>query len=209
MDFPTRFVDELAAARTGEDAVNPYAGHSAAARRCRTNLHAYLSLMGSPEPSLLLVGEAPGYRGCRLTGVPFTSEHILAGHARFGRANGFVCGDPDGRLQREASATIVWKTLDELGIVPLLWNIYPFHPHRPDHRTSNRPPRAAEIRQGERYVRSLLRAYPVDLVVAVGRKAADALRRWDIPAASVRHPAHGGGAQFHRELVAVIGQSTT
>lgn len=39
----------------------------------RGNLADYLRLMARREPTLLLVGEAPGYRGCRLTGIPFTS----------------------------------------------------------------------------------------------------------------------------------------
>ena len=33
--------------------------------------------MAAAEAWLFLVGEAPGYRGCRLTGVPFTSEAII------------------------------------------------------------------------------------------------------------------------------------
>ena len=43
----------------------------------RHNLTRYLSAMEQSRPTLLLVGEAPGYRGCRLTGIPFTSSHTL------------------------------------------------------------------------------------------------------------------------------------
>ena len=43
----------------------------------RRNLLLYLRQMELLNPRILLVGEAPGYQGCRLTGVPFTSEYIL------------------------------------------------------------------------------------------------------------------------------------
>ena len=43
----------------------------------RKNLELYLSDLASRKPTVLLIGEAPGYQGSRLTGVPFTSEHHI------------------------------------------------------------------------------------------------------------------------------------
>lgn len=203
MIFPAAFIEQLATAQTADDAFNPYAGRSTAAHHCRRNLGRYLSRVSEQGAAVLLVGEAPGYRGCRLTGIPFTSEQILADHPHFGPANGFhrrAAVTP----QREATATVVWRLLDELQLLPVLWNVYPFHPHRSGAPAGNRPPRATEITQGEPFVRALLQAIPVALVVAVGRTAAGALARWNIPATAIRHPAHGGGPQFGRELAEAV-----
>ena len=42
----------------------------------------------------------------------------------------------------EPSATTVWGTLRELGVaeVTLLWNAFPWHPHKPGNLQSNRTP---------------------------------------------------------------------
>ena len=77
----------------------------------RERLAAYLEARS--DASILLVGEAPGYRGARVSGIPFTSERQLTG---VGPA--------------EATATIVQRVLAELGLAErvLLWNVVPTHP---------------------------------------------------------------------------------
>ncbi len=124
---------------------------------------------------LLLVGEAPGYRGARISGLPFTSERQLTG-----------CGPA------EATATIVHRVLAELGLTDdvLLWNVVPTHPGT---ATSNRRPTAGEVEQGLVFVEELARDRRV---VAVGRLAATALGL-----EYVRHPSHGGVADFREGLL--------
>ena len=146
-------------------------GPGAAARRER--LRAYLE--ARQDATLLLVGEAAGYRGARVSGLPFTSERQLTG------------GGP-----AEASATIVHRVLAELGLEEsvLLWNVVPTHPGT---ATSNRPPRSDEIAAGIPFALELARGRRV---VAVGRCAEAAL---DAP--YVRHPSHGGAAEFRAGLL--------
>jgi len=146
-------------------------GPGAAARRER--LRAYLE--ARQHATLLLVGEAAGYRGARVSGLPFTSERQLTG------------GGP-----AEASATIVHRVLAELGLEEsvLLWNVVPTHPGT---ATSNRPPRSDEIAAGIPFALELARGRRV---VAVGRCAEAAL---DAP--YVRHPSHGGAAEFRAGLL--------
>ncbi|HXO19680.1 MAG TPA: hypothetical protein VOA87_07115, partial [Thermoanaerobaculia bacterium] len=68
---------------TAAGVANPYRDSApdldlpAAARRRRANLEAYLDLVGSPR--WVLLGEAPGFRGGRFSGIAFTSERQLAG----------------------------------------------------------------------------------------------------------------------------------
>ncbi len=187
---------------------NPYAGVDELSAMRRHNLSLYLRRMAERQPRLLLLGEAPGYRGCRVTGVPFTSESILLDEAcplgLFGAAAGFRGGG--GRLQREASATAVWSALADLNRLPLLWNAFPYHPHRPDEPDSNRPPTAAELATGREFVVLLLDLFAIERVIAVGNKAAVALEQWGIDAAKVRHPSHGGQTIFRRELTVLLAE---
>ncbi len=68
-----RFIRRLKARSESEIVFNPY-GNPELAR----NLKHYLLYLyeHSPNP-VLLVGEAPGFRGCRLTGIPFSSGGVI------------------------------------------------------------------------------------------------------------------------------------
>jgi hypothetical protein len=111
-------IQRLAAAQIG-GTFNQYAGSALLCER----LAGYLERRSGAE--LLLVGEAAGYRGARVSGIPFTSERQLTGSG-----------------PAEASATIVHRVLEELGLEEhvLLWNVVPTHPHRPASRSrTDRP----------------------------------------------------------------------
>jgi uracil-DNA glycosylase len=126
------------------------------------------------DAPLLLVGEAAGYRGARVSGIPFTSERQLTGVG-----------------PSEATATIVHRALAVLGIEDdvLLWNVVPTHPGTP---TSNRTPTRAEVEAGLPFTRELARGRRM---LAVGRIAQAALG-----APYVRHPSHGGADAFREAL---------
>ena len=208
MDDFTGLVERLAAMPPTAAVCNPYAGDDAASAIRRSNLTRYLHRMAERLPQWLLVGEAPGYRGCRVTGVPFTSESILLDDQSpfdlFGAKDGFTAA-ADSVWRREATASVMWDTLVELEFLPLLWNAFPFHPHQPDRPDSNRPPLAGELAAGQSTVVALLDLFAIERVVAVGNRAAFALERWGIPAGKVRHPGHGGRPAFRRELMALLG----
>jgi uracil-DNA glycosylase len=168
------FVRALAGARIGATWNFYRDGAGAAVRRER--LCAYLEQRRSAW--LLLVGEAPGYRGARVSGVPFTSERQLS-------------GNPPG----ESTATIVQAVLAEVGLAAdvLLWNVVPTHPHLPGRPRTNRRPTAAEVEAGLPFVEELA---PGRSLLAVGRVAHRALGGH-----YVRHPSHGGAAEFRAALL--------
>lgn len=170
-----RLVDELAEIRIGKTFNQYAAGPRAPLLRAR--LAAYLA--SRVDAPILLVGEAPGYRGTRVSGIPFTSERQLTGSG-----------------PGEATATIVHRVLAELGIEDevLLWNVVPTHPGT---ETCNRPPTADEVRTGLGFARRLARGRRV---IAVGRVASRALGH-----GYVRHPSRGGAMRFARELAAATG----
>ena len=169
-----RFVEELAGATIGAT-FNQYSG--SALRRER--LADYLASRRSAP--FLLVGEAAGYRGARVSGIPFVSERQLGGEG-----------------PAEASATIVQSVLNDLGIENdvLLWNVVPTHPHRPGEPGSNRPPSRDEMREGMRFLELLIHGRRT---IAVGRVAHSVLGGM-----YVRHPSHGGGAAFRSGVLLSI-----
>jgi uracil-DNA glycosylase len=170
------FVTRLAAAEIGET-YNQYA----ASPLLRERLRRYLDVCLDAE--VVLVGEAAGYRGARVSGIPFTSERQLTGYG-----------------PAEATATIVHGVLAELGVEDdvLLWNVVPTHPGS---ETSNRRPTRDEVEAASPFLNELARGR---VAIAVGRLAAAAL---DAP--YVRHPSHGGAAAFEeglRRAFATIGR---
>jgi uracil-DNA glycosylase len=202
-----RFLYRLQSYRA-EDVCNPWAERNAddlpdngpAARRER--LAAHLAV----DAAQVLIGEAPGYQGCRISGIPFTSERlIMAG--LIPRLSGH-----DARLSRrprpwsEPSATIVWSTLHELGIAhtTVLWNAFPWHPYRPGNPCSNRAPTRAECQLGLSIVEALLAVVPRARLFAVGRYAERVLREIGREAVVLRHPAQGGAGKFRRTLRAAL-----
>jgi uracil-DNA glycosylase len=164
------FVERLASAEIGAT-YNQYT--DSGLRRGR--LAEYLE--ARRDAPLLLVGEAAGYRGARVSGLPFTSERQLTGHG-----------------PAEATATIVQRVLERLGLAEdvLLWNVVPTHPGT---ASSNRPPTRAEVAAAEPFLADLGRGRRV---VAVGRLAAAVTG-----APYVRHASHGGAAAFEAGLRAL------
>jgi len=168
------FVQDLARARIGRT-FNQY-GAGPRAPLLRGRLATYLAARA--DAPILLVGEAPGYRGARVSGIPFTSERQLTGEG-----------------PAEATATVVRRVLAELGLedLVLLWNVVPTHPGT---ETGNRAPTADEVRLGARFAKRLAEGRTA---IAVGRVAAGALG-----APYVRHPSHGGARQFALDMAQFV-----
>jgi uracil-DNA glycosylase len=194
------FIEELALTKVTPNVYNQYSYENQENAVRRDNLLIYLEQMYKLNPEVILVGEAPGYRGCRLTGVPFTSEHLLMNNIGelklFGAEAGYRLASPKDKLLKEATATIIWNTLLENYIVSLAWNAFPFHPHKADNGESNRTPLKSELIIGERFLLQIIDMFNIKKVVAVGRKAEETLGKLNIQCSRVRHPAQGGKNDF-------------
>lgn len=198
MSIP-RFVRRLSAQGQLDQALNLYAGRSKAAVIRRANLLTYFEKMEGLGPGTLLLGEAPGYRGARLTGVPFTCEAILFSHPFF-EDGAYKRIDKRAALETEQSANIVWEALSAEDEIPLIWNIFPHHPHLPEREQSNRAPNAAELQMGKAILEDLLEIFPIQRIGAVGRKAESMLGEIPLPSQYIRHPARGGKTKFIQGL---------
>lgn len=205
------FIERLAQAEIAADAYNEYAYGNPFNDLRRANFQRYLLAMSEHQPKTMLVMEAPGYRGCRLTGVPVTSRKLLLQGVpelgMFGQGRGFVDVPEPGfeHIQGEQSATIVWGALAEIGIVPLIWNTFPFHPHRLNQPLTNRKPRQPEVILGLSFLQELMAIFQPVQVIAVGNVAEAVLSRVPIDYAKVRHPAQGGKNDFVAGLHNLMG----
>jgi len=206
----TQLIEQLSQAETAPDCYNEYAPDSPYNAIRRQNLARYLTAMVERQPKTLLVLEAPGYRGCRLTGVPVTSRKILLEGIpeldMFGEAAGYQRADDPGfeRIYGEQSATILWNTLVMLKQVPLIWNTFPFHPHKAEQPLTNRKPRKPETQLGAEFLQTILDMYQPTQIIAVGNVAYDTLAGIGISCDKVRHPAQGGKNDFVAGLTAQL-----
>lgn len=171
-----------------------------------------------------MVAEAPGYQGARFSGLAMTSERLLSGSMNFiteqdilGQVGLFertshIDASPSHAVRQngfaEPTATVVWQELMETGQARnvVLWNTFPFHPHREANRLSNRRPNAAEIDASADILVSLRALFAQDCqLVAVGNVARDHLQELGVQAAVMRHSANGGAADFRAQFRHLVG----
>jgi hypothetical protein len=176
--------------------------NAAAARLERLRSH-----LGA-RPKLMLLGEASGYQGCHVSGIPFTSERLLMA----GAIPRVVLSTP--RLSSrplpwsEPSATTIWSALHELGIAgdTVLWNAFPWHPFKSGQRQSNRTPKPQERTLGLPVLGALLAAFPGVVLGAVGRHAQHSMADCGRDAFALRHPSMGGVTAFRAGLRQLVKQ---
>jgi hypothetical protein len=216
------FIRQLAEFPPLDHVTNQYAYHQdptvdqANAFR-RHNLRLYLGHMLDRKPNDLWIGEAPGYRGCRMTGVPFTSEFILV-HGEsslledtntlanrspdlFGLSQGYKPTRDEWGFEKEPSATMMWQLISQMQMYPLLWNAFPFHPHYPDQEDTNRSPTRDEIISGKIFLQEFFKIFDIKKVAAIGRAAEGCLEKLDVKYKYIRHPSFGGKSKFTQGVV--------
>ncbi len=189
------FINKISKQIVSEETTNLYFGNTKESEIRRENLRLYLNKMLQIKPTKLLLGEAPGYKGCGITGIAFSSERVLTEN-QFYKDQGFNCINKHSKLESEISATIVWNELENYPNKPLIWNIFPFHPHTKIDKRVNRTPKKAELEIGTVYLSELLKIYQIDKIIALGRKPESVIRDLGYDFAYVRHPANGGKNKF-------------
>ena len=193
MSLTAEFVTELTKQKNSSTVSNPYLNHHIA-----NNLRLYLNAMLKIEGRrVLLVGEAPGYRGCKITGIPFTSGNVFE---RFNHPllKGLSSQLNLATIETESTATIIWEYLTKKKETPLFWNSFPFHPHPKGNKNKNRAPNSREIESGMQHLKRLYSLYKPEILAGVGHKgfecASKAFPKEDI--LLIRHPSFGGKSEF-------------
>jgi uracil-DNA glycosylase len=189
------------ATRKSTDVVhNPYQNEG-----LLNNLRLYFEYHLRNSTTVLLVGEAPGFRGCRLTGIPFTSGVIIrnARHCMFREIQAEI---KLNQLMSENTATIIWDFLGDNLPVPIFWNAFPFHPHKRGNPETNRRPTESEIDEGKAYlrtVRSIFKPKKICSLGKIGEKALkDTFQGGEV--IYIRHPSYGGKKEFLKGIEQIL-----
>ncbi|MDF3883644.1 uracil-DNA glycosylase [Cupriavidus basilensis] len=184
-----------------DDVFNPYRHRcpvhdlADAPRLRRRNLRRYLQTIEQLGTDTIWMGRDLGYRGGRRTGLALTDEHHLPqlGLAYPG-AN--PCKATKGPAIAERTAAEIWSVLVQLKRPPLLWNVFPFHPHEPGVELTNRRFLAQELAVVTDINRQLAAWLGIKRIICIGKDAATYALSFGVDVQSVRHPSYGGVKEF-------------
>jgi len=202
MDKIDQFIAELAKEESTSKLTNVYSPMEVQSEICRHNLSLYLHRVIENNSKVMLVGEAPGYHGCRLSGIAFTCEYdytidVIPG--LIGKGLGYKIFSED-KPEYELSASIVWPKLQEWyklsHTTPMLWNICPFHPHAEGNVMSNRTPTTKKVQRGVRHFMALLEMFDIKHIGCIGKKSDMMVEQLGLPHTYLRHPSCGGINKF-------------
>lgn len=168
------------------------------------NLHTVLQSLLDSGVETVWIGRDLGYRGGRRTGLALTDERHLAcvAHVYPGaRATRATYGD----VAAERTAAEIWAVLPLLDVPPLLWNVFPYHPHEPGEPMSNRKFTSRELAQVEDLNAQLFTGLGIRRAISIGQDAAAYAARFGLKVLSVRHPSYGGTTEFRHGIARLYG----
>ena len=196
-----RFLPKLQKRANKNCSNNPYKD-----QRVLNNLRVFLNLLKEKYYNgTMLVAEAPGYSGCNITGIPFTTVKILneKPHRIFYDLEGELF---KGKVFGDISGAVIWDYLGDKEKIPLFWNAFPFHPYRKYKKLSNRKPVKKEIEEGALYIEDLIEIFEPKVITALGRYGQLSLEKIfpNMEVKYIRHPSYGGKEEFIKGIDSLI-----
>lgn len=201
---PISFVNQLASIHL-ENVFNPYSdtcpvhdkGDAPAIRR--KNLRSYFGAVIAKGVDTVWMGRDLGYLGGRRTGIALTDEHHLP-HVSMVYEGFSPARATHGEPIKERTATEVWALLRELPNPPLLWNVFQFHPHKPNDPFSNRKFSVRERKTADEINAELISWLRIERIVAIGGDAVTYAQQFGVRMIAVRHPSYGGVVDFRQGI---------
>jgi hypothetical protein len=90
--------------------------------------------------------------------------------------------------------------LCQLDKPPLLWNVFPFHPHESGDPFTNRRFTARELTYVDELNSALISWLGIRRIISIGQDAASYAEKFGVEVACVRHPSYGGVKDFRRGI---------
>lgn len=176
------------------------------------NLEIYLNFISNQDPEILLLGESAGYKGCKLTGIPFTSGFVISKHNIFCALKNDLSFN---EKHKENTATIFYDFFsnnEEGWKKTIIWNAFPFHPIEKGNLQSNRSPNKQERKDGIEFLLKLFSIFDIKRYYAIGNyayKTLEELRNNNeiiyFDCLKIRHPSYGGKSDFLKTMEEIYG----
>ncbi len=168
------------------------------------NLRRYLSAIEQLGTDTIWMGRDLGYRGGRRTGLALTDEYHLPVFAK-----SYPGTSPSkatkGPAVAERTAAEIWAMLSLLDRRPLLWNVFPLHPHEPGDPMTNRRFTSRELAAVTELNCALVEWLGIKRIVCIGQDATKYASIFGVSVDSVRHPSYGGVMEFRRGIRRIYG----
>lgn len=170
----------------------------------KKNLRKYLQSIVDLGSDTIWMGRDLGYRGGRRTGLALTDEERLNLFAKL-----YPGSVPEkatkGPIVAERTATEIWNILSRLEMPPLLWNVFPFHPHEPNSPMTNRRFTTSELANVSDLNHELVSWLKIKKIICIGQDAAAYAKSLGLEVECVRHPSYGGIKDFREGMQRVYG----
>lgn len=170
----------------------------------RKNLISYLTAIERSGTDIIWMGRDLGYRGGRRTGLALTDESHLSDLAEC-YPGSTINRATTGPIVAERTATEIWSAIRSVPVPPLLWNVFPFHPHEPEQQLTNRKFTARELSVVDELNRTLIAWLGIRTIVGIGQDAAKYAADFGVSVECIRHPSYGGIKDFRAGVERVYG----